>query len=110
MKVSNLKNAALVTLAFVALILAVSLYSAHNKTSDVKFIDAIVKLDISQIENVLYVPSENVYYVATINGDAHRCERRVASAITNVIEGSEDTKFEIWYNKEGESEVVIDYE
>lgn len=109
MKVSDFKNAALVTLTFVALILAVSLYSAYNKTSDVKFIDAIIKLDVNQIENVLYVPSENVYYVATSNGDIHRCERAVASAITNVIEGVDSTKFEIWY-KDGESEVVIDYE
>lgn len=105
----------IIVLGFIGVLIGSALAFNVAKTDNVKRgskvpsqIESITPLDIDSIKSItIYAIGEENAFVTMVNDTEHYCTVRTATRLRAAKVGNTDTKFDVWTNNDGETEIVV---
>ena len=105
----------IIVLGFIGVLIGSALAFNVAKTDNVKRgakvpnqIESVTPLNIDSVKSItIYAIGEENAFVTMVNGTEHYCTVRTATRLRAAKVGNTDTKFDVWTNNDGETEIVV---
>lgn len=83
-------------------------YNVKHGTNVPSQIESVTPLNIDSIKSItIYAIGEDNAFITMLNGTEHYCTIRTATRVRAAKVGNTDTKFDVWTNNDGETEIVV---